>query len=517
MLSLQVAVLLAASAVGETVLIDFSADWCGPCRQMDPVVQELSGLGYPVRKVNIDHDQALASQFGVRSIPCFVLVVDGREVDRVVGGTSFERLRDMLVKHGVATGSAVNEARGQSPDSGRRRPSTFATSSSQPAIEPDALRAPAAGDAPLTARLMAASVRLKIEDPSGHSYGSGTIIDASRPEVLILTCGHIFRDSKGEGRVTVDLFGAGAPQGLPGRVVSYDLKSDVGLVSFRPGSPVQAVPVAEAGYQVSRGDKVISIGCNNGGEPSVRQSHVTSLDKFLGPPNVQVAGQPVQGRSGGGLFSAEGFVIGVCNAADPADDEGLYAALPSIWAQLKGHPAPLVADRSQQNAGAQAGTAGLAAGHRVPAMPQSMPSTFADEPLVPQSHLGSGSTTSAAALSGQEQAALSGDEQAALAAIQQRGGAAEVICIVRSLNDSQAASEVIVLDKASPQFLSSLNSERARQGRHQTSDQRIAATGQTAAPSAQPRPVQVRADVLTPASNVRKSGAGWRPQWLKPR
>ena len=79
---------------------------------------------------------------------------------------------------------------------------------------------------------------------------------------------------------------------------------------------------------------VVSVGCNNGDAPTVRHSQVTSLDKFHGPPNIQVAGQPVEGRSGGGLFSSEGYVIGVCNAADPSDKEGLFAALASIYAEL---------------------------------------------------------------------------------------------------------------------------------------------------------------------------------------
>ena len=47
-----------------------------------------------------------------------------------------------------------------------------------------------------------------------------------------------------------------------------------------------------------------SVGCNNGEDPTVQRSRINSLDRFLGPPNLQVAGQPIIGRSGGGLFSA---------------------------------------------------------------------------------------------------------------------------------------------------------------------------------------------------------------------
>ena len=67
------------------------------------------------------------------------------------------------------------------------------------------------------ATLIAASVRLRVEDPDGRSCGSGTIIDARQGEALILTCGHIFRDSKGKGPIEVDLFGPGGVQRVTGR------------------------------------------------------------------------------------------------------------------------------------------------------------------------------------------------------------------------------------------------------------------------------------------------------------
>ena len=108
---------------------------------------------------------------------------------------------------------------------------------------------------------------------------------------------------------------------------------------------------------MDRRPPVASVGCNNGGPPTVLHSQVTSLDKFQGPPNVEVAGQPVEGRSGGGLFSSEGYVIGVCNAADPSDKEGLFAALASIYAELDQDKLAFVYKSSSENPAAGEGGA----------------------------------------------------------------------------------------------------------------------------------------------------------------
>ena len=82
-------------------------------------------------------------------------------------------------------------------------------------------------------------MRLRVDDPTGHSYGTGTIIDARSGEALVITCGHLFRDSKGKGPITVELFAA-TPEGVrvvgqvAGQVVDYNLDRDIGLVSIRP-------------------------------------------------------------------------------------------------------------------------------------------------------------------------------------------------------------------------------------------------------------------------------------------
>lgn len=88
----------AVRAPGVTALVDFYADWCGPCKMLAPLIEELAGelTDVKVGKVNVDENPDLAAEFGVMSIPTVVVLRDGEEVQRTVGFTSKAKLLSML-------------------------------------------------------------------------------------------------------------------------------------------------------------------------------------------------------------------------------------------------------------------------------------------------------------------------------------------------------------------------------------------------------------------------------------
>lgn len=80
------------------VLLDFYADWCGPCRMVSPVVDEIARENpqYLVGKVNVDNEPELAAAFGVSSIPMLAVLKDGKVVGQAVGARPKEQILDML-------------------------------------------------------------------------------------------------------------------------------------------------------------------------------------------------------------------------------------------------------------------------------------------------------------------------------------------------------------------------------------------------------------------------------------
>ncbi len=80
------------------VLLDFYADWCGPCRMVSPIVDEIAKerTDIKVGKINVDEQSELAEKFGIFSIPSLVVVKDGKIVNQAVGARPKEQILAMI-------------------------------------------------------------------------------------------------------------------------------------------------------------------------------------------------------------------------------------------------------------------------------------------------------------------------------------------------------------------------------------------------------------------------------------
>jgi S1-C subfamily serine protease len=433
------AALLAGAGGNDAVLVQFSSQTCAPCRAMEPTVSRLITDGYPVQQIDVDKHPETARQFKVRGVPTFVLLVGNQEADRVEGAASYDRLAAMF---------AV-----QPRDAAPPPPSPTPAPPDQTAIRPTDFR----GGTP-EQQALAASVRLRVEDATGFGFGTGTIIDTHDDEALVVTCGHLFRESQGKGRISVELFAPGAAQPVEGHLIAYDLDRDIALVSIRPGMAIRPVAIAPPGFAVRKADRVFTVGCDKGADATVRQSQITAVNRFLGKPNFSAAGAPIDGRSGGGLFTAEGQLIGVCNAADHASDEGLYAGLASIHWQLDQIGQSEIYQRSAVGQLAAASPPATAADQPAFAAPAVAPppTTVPELPIAMpvSSAAGGGLTVTPASYSSQtnSQAAAVGAE-----------GDTELVVIVRSKRNPDQRSEIYLVDQASPDLLAGIVSA-ARQG-----------------------------------------------------
>lgn len=483
--ALLAALVAAPNAVADGVeLLDFSSPHCGPCRSMEPIIQSLEAANYPIRKIDTTRELGVAQQYGVTQIPCLIMLVNGQETERVVGAQSQDALVAMFQR---ANHKYQELMRFQSPDPqqqlGSPQGQTQAGGDPWSGVGAAAAAMPmnGGGDAPardvrsvthtsvvspreplkdaFAGELISVSVRLRVEDPKGHSYGTGTIIDARQGEALVITCGHLFRDSQGKGAVLVELFemtaeGARVVAQVPGQVINYNLDRDLGLVSIRPDRAVRVAPIAPAQTILQRGDRLVSVGCDRGENPTALDTRVNHVDRYQGPPNVEASGAPVEGRSGGGLFNTAGQLVGVCFAADYEGNEGLYTALESIHGELDKMNLSEIYRKTAAATEPFAGTTAtppVVRGQEPPITP------IPEDATMSQASVSIGPNGAAATSTANN---LSAPEQAALEEIMGRATDAEVVCIIRP-RDTSGKSEVITLDRVSPEFVRAL-AERAK-------------------------------------------------------
>ncbi|MCH7988008.1 MAG: trypsin-like peptidase domain-containing protein [Planctomycetes bacterium] len=501
---------VSAATDSQDVLLYFTGEYCVHCRQMNPIVSRLQRSNAPIRKVDVDREPSLTERYGITRYPAFVLVINGVVTERIVGATSESRLKRMLAKI-PRTASSNDPTHFASQRNFPETPTRFRSYDTDIQLISDApqkkprfslpffgnsknrerqvgppvrrntgfsddvvIRAKLGKRKPATgieqqSSPFASSVRIRIKDPQGISYGSGTVVSSRPGHTLILTCGHLFRDLARDSLIEVDLFQGKRSETFVGKVVRYDLEADVGLLSIPTESAISYSRVAGIATNLRPGERVVSIGCSSGDFPTKQQLRVTALNRYRGPDNIECTGIPVQGRSGGGLFNASGEVIGVCVAADPRDRRGLYAGLKAVQKLLdRTNLAHLYRPAHDQYAQSRASTIPVAQLIGKNSFPPNKTQATAEtqwmvdhdqlaEMIAPENRNPPRASTDGALVS------YSG--AAEIPDFLKQGGEAEVICIIRPLDDPQAASRVVIINRASAKFVSSLQGELRDQPR----------------------------------------------------
>ncbi|TWU47485.1 Thioredoxin [Rubripirellula tenax] len=449
--------LMGTTQAADAILIDFSSSRCMPCQAMKPVLAELERRGVPVRHVDVGAEPNVASRYGIRQTPTFVVLSGGKEVTRLVGIQSIDQLQAALATNPAGPLFATGAVRRPvedipapqtrlAPVSGLLGPELSGRESSGPssmdrnqtftaaATSSGAEVMPNVSIADAVQRAEAATVRLRVHDGKGYGAGTGTIIDTHGEDALVLTCGHLFRDNEGQGKVEVDLFVGGQVRTVEGEVIDFDADTrDIALVAIRPGFPVESVDVISADQMPRNGQTVFSFGCDRGDDPSRRDTRITGINKYnqhLGASNVEIDGAPIDGRSGGGLFDDQGRLVGVCNAADYKNDIGIYAGPGAVQWQLDRVNLSHLYD-SQPGAAVAATPAAFAPSDRIASLPNASLQNAA-----PQNF---GQVAQASAQSASLPSSLAGDQ--------------EVIVIVRDRNNPSGPSQVMTLTEPSADLM----------------------------------------------------------------
>jgi S1-C subfamily serine protease len=329
-----------ATQVGDCLAICFLDGRDGVSREMEGVIEEAVLRGWVVRRVDMRVEPHVVQRWRVHSSPTTLLVRGGREVDRILGGVSLQEFTQRMLRASAA--DSLRPAR-EVVGMVRHQSAAHEIERGERGIDGLVPMVPIGSMAPVgrvagedsRASAQRATVRIIVDEPSHQAVGSGTIIDVQQGEALVITCGHLFRDMQPNSPISVEVFEDGKPVAYRGELIFHQIEEkDIGLIVFRPGRAVSVARVVSREERLQEGERVFSVGCDHGQVPSVRESRVTKLNRYLGAPNIETSGAPVQGRSGGGLFNSSGELVGVCYAADGDLDEGLYSGTEVVHEQV---------------------------------------------------------------------------------------------------------------------------------------------------------------------------------------
>jgi thiol-disulfide isomerase/thioredoxin len=356
----------------EVQLLDFTASYCAPCRQMVPILNRMESNGFPIRRIDITEEPDLSRQFRVEGVPTLVIMVEGKEVRRFVGLTAEAELceamnkaaRELSDKRGPpvskadqkseserSTSESVNN-RNERSDAGSGTLGDFFRRMFR---DKDAGAAPplVRGQSPDSSRLSglelaeAATVRIKVEGTAKREdkevavsdTGTGTIIASEPGSAVILTCAHFFLGLKiGDTTTTVEVFRDGVPEKFSATVVGGDHNLDLAILRIQSPEKLPAVPVTEVAPDLQQDQILNSFGCDGGKVPSKKAVMLIEENRYEGPGNLVCSTDPASGRSGGGLFDTDGRLVGVCSCANREKSEGLYmawSAVDKLMAKLK--------------------------------------------------------------------------------------------------------------------------------------------------------------------------------------
>ncbi len=298
-LLLMVAAAAGNDEAGAPMLLDFYSDWCGACRSMAPAVDALVQEGHVVRRINIDQEVGLARQYGVTSIPCFVVVQQGREIDRVTGIATTERLKLKMRAEG----------------GGRKAEKVIAQKIPHPAWRYER----AVGR-------RSCVVRVFCEDgASSRSIGSGALVRWNG-RLVVLTARHVVQNAK---RIVVELC---TKKTHRARVVKVDAVWDCAVLELS-GTPEGVEPAeielgAAAVHQ--KGDRLESCGYGSDGRLACNSGRFLGYRRSTAAPQgpddwLTMSGLARGGDSGGPIFNERGRLVGVLWGTDGKEVVGVQA------------------------------------------------------------------------------------------------------------------------------------------------------------------------------------------------